>query len=84
MKSVLLDAFELDPFVRLVDFPNHVRASLSPEDFENLDSINWYMTTVKLDMETHPIMEQIPGAKPQTLRLWVKWMYISLISREVS
>ena len=69
VKSVLLHAYEVDPIVRFVDLPNYVRASLSPDNFENLDTINWYTTTVKLDMETHQIMERIPGSKTQTLRL---------------
>ena len=32
-------------------------------------SINWYFTTVKLDLEARGIIERIPNSRPQRLRL---------------
>ncbi len=32
-------------------------------------SISWYTTTVKLDLEARGILEQVPGSRPQKLRL---------------
>ena len=32
-------------------------------------SINWYATTVKLDLEARGEVERIPGQRPQRLRL---------------
>lgn len=32
-------------------------------------SIPWYVTTIKLDLEARGIIERIPGASPQRLRL---------------
>ena len=32
-------------------------------------SINWYVTTVKLDLEARGVVERIPGKSPQRLRL---------------
>jgi hypothetical protein len=37
------------------------------ETFEG--SINWYFTTVKLDLEARGILERIPNSRPQRLRL---------------
>lgn len=32
-------------------------------------SINWYVTTVKLDLEARGIVERVPNSRPQQLRL---------------
>lgn len=32
-------------------------------------SINWYVTTVKLDLEARGIVERVPKSRPQQLRL---------------
>jgi hypothetical protein len=32
-------------------------------------SVSWYVTTVKLDLETRGVVERVPGQKPQRLRL---------------
>lgn len=32
-------------------------------------SINWYVTTVKLDLEARGVVERLPGSGPQRLRL---------------
>lgn len=38
-----------------------------PADFEG--SIGWYTTTVKLDLEARGLIERVPGATPQQVRL---------------
>ena len=32
-------------------------------------SINWYVTTVKLDLEARSVVERVPNSKPQQVRL---------------
>ena len=32
-------------------------------------SVGWYTTTVKLDLEAKGLIEQVPGSRPQRLRL---------------
>ncbi len=32
-------------------------------------AIGWYTTTVKLDLEARGVIERVPGAKPQKLRM---------------
>jgi len=32
-------------------------------------SIDWYYTTVKLDLEARDVLERVPGSRPQRLRL---------------
>ena len=45
-----------------------VEAQLSPNDLENLGSVSWYTTTVKLNLEVKGDIERIPGSNPQRLR----------------
>jgi hypothetical protein len=47
----------------------NVRRSLE-ESFDG--SINWYVTTVKLDLEARGEIERIPRSTPQRLRLAVR------------
>jgi hypothetical protein len=32
-------------------------------------SVSWYFTTVKLDLEARRVLERVPGARPQQIRL---------------
>jgi hypothetical protein len=48
------------------DLTEDVRCQLSGQ-FEG--SINWYVTTVKLDLEARNVIKRIPRSKPQRLRL---------------
>ena len=52
--------------VRFKDLPAAVEESLQ-EPF--VGSISWYVTTVKLDLEARGLLERVPGATPQRLRL---------------
>ncbi len=44
-----------------------VKARLSAEDLENLGSVSWYVTTVKLDLEVRNQIRRVDGVKPQRL-----------------
>ncbi|MES0362043.1 MAG: hypothetical protein ABUK20_14065 [Anaerolineales bacterium] len=48
--------------------PELVEGQLSPNDLENLGSVSWYTTTVKLDLEVKDEIERVPGSKVQRLR----------------
>jgi hypothetical protein len=48
--------------------PELVEGQLSPNDLENLGSVSWYTTTIKLDLEVKGDIERIPGSNPQRLR----------------
>jgi len=47
---------------------DQVADQLSPEALENLGSVGWYTTTVKLDLEAPGLIERVTGSKPQLLR----------------
>jgi hypothetical protein len=49
--------------------PQLVEEHISPDKLEDLGTVSWYTTTVKLDMEVKGEIERIPGSKPQKLRL---------------
>ncbi len=53
------------------DFPlKTLYKAVTEELSEPFDgSVSWYTMTVKLDMEARGIIEQVPGKKPQHLRL---------------
>jgi len=46
-----------------------IQSRLSPAELEQLGSLGWYTTTVKLDLEVKGEIERIPGKRPQHLRL---------------
>lgn len=49
------------------ELPGRVRDLLSAEELENLGSVSWYTTTVKLDLEARGKLKRVPGARPQRL-----------------
>lgn len=51
------------------DLPGRVSELLSTDQLENLGSVGWYTTTVKLDLEARGLIERVPGSNPQRLRL---------------
>ena len=53
------------PFRQL---PGRVRELLPSDALENLGSVSWYTTTVKLDLEARGELERVPGSRPQRLR----------------
>jgi hypothetical protein len=52
--------------IRFKDLTNLAVESLT-ETFDG--KVNWYLVTVKLDLEARNIIERIPGTGPQKLRL---------------
>ena len=69
VKTTILNVVPFDEggsaFKTLFD---QVTEQLSPEELENLGSVGWYTTTVKLDLEARGFIERVPGSKPQRLR----------------
>ena len=58
------DSGEGLPFKEL---SGRVRELLTPESLENLGSISWYTTTVKLALEARRELQRVPGSRPQRL-----------------
>ena len=51
------------------DLPTYVRSCLTRDDAENLGSVSWHTTVVKLDLEARGRIERIPDSKLQLLRV---------------
>lgn len=64
--DAIIAAFSHESEILFRDLPEKVEELLDGT-FEG--SITWYTTTVKLDMESRGILERIPNARPQRLRL---------------
>lgn len=47
---------------------DHVQSRLSSNQLAKLGSLNWHVTTVKLNMEVEKELERVPRKTPQTLR----------------
>ncbi len=54
--------------VAFADLPDLVRARLDPKVFTADVSVNWYVVTVKQDLEARGLIEQVPKSRPQRLR----------------
>lgn len=54
--------------VEFKELPTLVAKQLSPADRKKLGSVEWYTTSVKLDMEVKREIERIEGTVPQRLR----------------
>jgi len=50
------------------DLPALVERNLTPDERARVGSIMWYVTTVKLDMETKGEIERVADVTPQRLR----------------
>ena len=66
IRAAILDVVGTQGEVRFKDLPAAVEASLQ-EPFDG--SLSWYVTTIKLDLEARGLLERVPGASPQRLRL---------------
>lgn len=51
------------------DLPELVDAALPADQKMQLGSLLWYVTTVKLHLETTGEVERVPGVSPQRLRI---------------
>ena len=49
------------------ELPGRVREHLGAEALENLGSVSWYTTTVKLDLEARGEVKRVSGSRPQRL-----------------
>lgn len=49
------------------DLAKHVNKNLTLEELDDLGSVNWYTTTVKLDLEVRGEIKRVEGKKPQRL-----------------
>lgn len=66
MRQAILDAVQDHGEITFKELTEDVRLRLGRK-FGG--SINWYVTTVKLDLEARGVIERIPGSSPQRLRL---------------
>ncbi len=66
MRGAILAVVEREPGVRLSLLGEKVYQELNG-DFDG--SIGWYTMSVKLDLEARGIIERVPNASPQQLRL---------------
>jgi hypothetical protein len=64
--------FEILPFDNegfpIKELAKSVAAFLSKEHLEELGSVGWHTTSIKLDLEACGLIERIPGRSPQWLR----------------
>ena len=67
--AILASVPRNDEGVKFRELPGLVEEHLDPAELENLGSVSWYTTSVKLDMEVKGELERVPGSKPQRLRL---------------
>lgn len=69
VRSAILDAVPAGGAgVEFMELPALVSARIPAEKREQLGSVSWYTTTVKLDLEVKGELERIPGSKPQRVR----------------
>ena len=69
IRSAILTVIPQDEFgIPFKDLPKLIKGMLNEEDLEQLGSLGWYTTTVKLDLEVRGEIERIPRVKPQRLR----------------
>ena len=66
MRQAIVDAVGAHDGISFDDLTATVQQQLNG-NFSG--SINWYVTTVKLDLEARGIIERIPKRSPQQLRL---------------
>ena len=71
MRSVILSVVPASrEGIEFKNLSELVEEEISEVDLENLGSVPWYTTTVKLDMEVRGELERFSGSKPQRLR-WI-------------
>jgi hypothetical protein len=66
MRQAILASLRINEEMTFADLTEDVRRNLKGS-FDG--SINWYVTTVKLDLEARGEIERIQGKAPQRLRL---------------
>jgi hypothetical protein len=71
MRAAIIEALEKNGILTFAELTETVRTDLG-NSFDG--SINWYVTTVKLDLEARDVVERIPKSRPQKLRLVERWV----------
>ena len=66
VRQSILDALGAHKELTFTELTESVRQNLQGS-FDG--SVNWYVTTIKLDLEARGEIERIPGRSPQRLRL---------------
>jgi hypothetical protein len=66
MRQAILDVVQDNGEITFQELTEDVRCNLAGK-FDG--SINWYVTTVKLDLEARGTVERIPKSSPQRLRM---------------
>lgn len=68
VREILLEAIpDEEPGVAFKDLAGRLGEDLTPAKIEELGSLGWYTTTVKLDLEARGEIERLPGTSPQRL-----------------
>ena len=65
--AILTAVSEDEGGILFKDLAERVSQLLSPQVLENLGSVGWYTTSVKLDLEARGLIKRVPGSKPQRL-----------------
>ena len=70
VRAAILDALEAAPGGQIYfkDLADLVKARLTAEQFANLGSTGWHVTTVKLNMEVEGELARVADRKPQSLK----------------
>jgi len=55
------------PGIPARQIPALIKTRLAPKDLERLGSVNWHVTTVKLELQVRGEIERIEGVSPQRL-----------------
>lgn len=66
MRASIIKALTDNEVLTFSQLTEAVRADLEAK-FDG--SINWYVTTVKLDLEARDVVERVPNSRPQQVRL---------------
>jgi len=63
-EAILASAPGSEPGVPANDLPEAVRGRLRAEDLEDLGSVVWHTTTVRLNMEVEGELRRVRGSRP--------------------
>lgn len=69
VRAAILKAVPKDePGMEFQELAGEIRSALSAQDLEDLGSVSWYTTTVKLDLEVKEEIVRVDGMGPQRIR----------------
>ena len=67
-RAILAAVPRLEAGISFKELKEAVRPHLAAAGFPPEASVNWYLVTVKQDLEARGTIEQVPGVRPQHLR----------------